>query len=159
MRDAGEKKAIAKADGGWNEETPFPFIQGTDCCGQVVAVAPGGDKSTLGKRVLVRPCMRKTNFDSMENIWTASDFDGAFAQFVKVPAKEIFKVNCNWSDVELGTIPCAYGTTENMLHRARVSTSEQVLITGASGGGGQLPCSGPKGVGPSLLPSPGSPRW
>ena len=26
--------AEQKADGGWNEATPFPFIQGTDCCGQ-----------------------------------------------------------------------------------------------------------------------------
>ena len=24
------------ADGGWNQATPFPFIQGTDCCGRVV---------------------------------------------------------------------------------------------------------------------------
>ena len=27
-----------KQDGGWNEQTPFPFIQGTDCAGVVVAV-------------------------------------------------------------------------------------------------------------------------
>ena len=27
-----------KADGGWNDATPFPIIQGTDCCGSVVAV-------------------------------------------------------------------------------------------------------------------------
>jgi len=133
---AEEEKATAKADGGWNKETPFPFIQGTDCCGQVVAVASGGDESTLGTRVLVRPCMRKTNFDSMENIWMASDFDGAFAQFVKVPAKEIFRVDCNWSNEALGTIPCAYGTTENMLHRAKVKSSDHVLVTGASGGVG-----------------------
>ncbi|MBW2647130.1 MAG: alcohol dehydrogenase, partial [Deltaproteobacteria bacterium] len=46
-----EEQATAKADGGWNETTPFPFIQGTDCCGRVVAVAPGGDESTIGSRV------------------------------------------------------------------------------------------------------------
>jgi len=133
---AEEKQATAKTDGGWNETTPFPFIQGTDCCGEVVAVAPGEDEQPLGNRVLVRPCMRKTNFDSLENIWMGSDFDGAFAQFVKVPAKEVFRVDCNWSDEELGTIPCAYGTTENMIHRARVKPSDHVLITGASGGVG-----------------------
>ena len=81
---AGEKeKAKAKADGGWNEATPFPFIQGTDCCGRVVAVAPGGDERTIGLRVLVRPCIRSSGWKSLENIWMASDFDGAFAQFVK----------------------------------------------------------------------------
>ena len=26
-------QATEKADGGWNKTTPFPFIQGTDCCG------------------------------------------------------------------------------------------------------------------------------
>jgi NADPH:quinone reductase-like Zn-dependent oxidoreductase len=134
---AGEKeKAKAKADGGWNEATPFPFIQGTDCCGRVVAVAPGGDESTIGSRVLVRPCIRSSGWDSLENIWMASDFDGAFAQFVKVGAGEAFPVDCDWSDAELGTIPCAYGTAENMVHRAKVSRGEHVLVPGASGGVG-----------------------
>ncbi|MEO8170285.1 MAG: zinc-binding dehydrogenase [Oxalobacteraceae bacterium] len=72
----------------------------------------------------------------METIWMGSDFDGAFAQFVKVPATEVFPVNSDWSDVELASIPCAYGTAENMLHRARVSRGEHVLVTGASGGVG-----------------------
>ena len=131
-----QKNAQAQADGGWNEATPFPFIQGTDCCGRVVAVAPGGDESVIGARVLVRPCIRSSGWGSLENIWMGSDFDGAFAQFVKVGAEEIFPVNCAWSDAELGAIPCACGTAENMLHRANVSGGEHVLIAGASGGVG-----------------------
>ena len=43
-----------QADGGWNATTPFPFIQGTDCCGEVVEVGTGGNKELLWKRVLVR---------------------------------------------------------------------------------------------------------
>jgi NADPH:quinone reductase-like Zn-dependent oxidoreductase len=135
----GEKEkqeAKTQGDGGWNEATPFPFIQGTDCCGRVIAVTPGGDESFIGSRVLVRSCMRSTGWDSLENIWMASDFDGAFAQFVKVPATEVFPVVCEWSDAELGTIPCAYGTAEHMVHRAKVSKGEHVLIAGASGGVG-----------------------
>lgn len=135
----GEKEkqeAEAQGDGGWNEATPFPFIQGTDCCGRVVAVAPGIDENFIGSRVLVRACIRSIDWTSLENIWMASDFDGAFAQFVKVPATEIFPVDCGWSDAELGTIPCAYGTAENMLHRAKVRKNEHVLIAGASGGVG-----------------------
>jgi NADPH:quinone reductase-like Zn-dependent oxidoreductase len=66
----------------------------------------------------------------------ASDFDGAFAQYVRVPASEVFKVDCDWSDVELATIPCAYGTAENMVHRAGVGANDHVLVTGASGGVG-----------------------
>lgn len=136
LTTAEKEETKAKADGGWNEATPFPFIQGTDCCGRVVAVAPGGDESSLGVRVLVRPCIRPFGFESMENIWMASDFDGAFAQFVKIDAREIFPVDCDWSDAELGSIPCAYGTAENMIHRANVSKGEHVLVAGASGGVG-----------------------
>ena len=66
----------------------------------------------------------------------ASDFDGAFAQFVKVPLSEVFPVDCTWTDAELATIPCAYGTAENMVHRAQVAAGEAVLVTGASGGVG-----------------------
>lgn len=131
-----EQLVSEKADGGWNKTTPFPFIQGTDCCGRIVAVAPGGDESTIGSRVLVRACMRQSGFASMDNIWMGSDFDGAFAQFVKVPATEVFAVNCDWSDAELATIPCAYGTAENMVQRSGVCKGEHVLVAGASGGVG-----------------------
>jgi NADPH:quinone reductase-like Zn-dependent oxidoreductase len=130
-RDTGQL-----ADGGWNQATPFPFIQGTDCCGEVVSRADGVDSPQVGERVLVRACMRLDGYQSLENIWMASDFDGAFAQYVKVPASEVFSVDCDWSDAELATIPCAYGTAENMVHRAGVSAADHVLVPGASGGVG-----------------------
>lgn len=134
-RDA-EADSRASADGGWDKPTPFPFIQGTDCCGCVVEACDAGDRHLVGKRVIVRPCMRRHGFGSLENIWMASDFDGAFAEFVKVPALEVFPVDCGWSNAELATIPCAYGTAENMLHRASLRAGDRVLITGASGGVG-----------------------
>lgn len=127
---------VAADDGGWSEATPFPFIQGTDCCGRVVAVGPGGDHTRIGQRVLVRPCMRSQGFGSMDTVWMGSDFDGAFAQFVKVPATEVFPVYCAWSDIELASMPCSWGTALNMLHRAQVGPGDQVLVTGASGGVG-----------------------
>ena len=123
-------------NGGWDVATPFPFIQGTDCCGKIVEVADDQEARLVGSRVLVRPCMRPDGFGSMRNIWMGSDFDGAFAQFVKVPASEVFVIESNWSDVELGSIPCSYGSAENMLLRAKVSKSDHVLIAGASGGVG-----------------------
>lgn len=121
---------------GWSGATPFPLIQGADCCARVVAVAQGGDAALMGRRVLVRPCMRRFGFDSLDTVWLGSDMDGAFAQFVKVPASEVFVVDSDWSDVELATIPCAYGTAENMLHRAGVGAGHRVLVAGASGGVG-----------------------
>jgi NADPH:quinone reductase-like Zn-dependent oxidoreductase len=122
--------------GGWHIPTPFPFIQGTDCCGIVMQTADSVNAVLVGKRVLVRPCMRPDGFDSMLNIWMGSDFDGAFAQFVKVPAAEVFPIDSTWTDGELGSIPCSYGSAENMVQRSRVASGEHVLVAGASGGVG-----------------------
>ena len=128
---------------GWNGATPFPLIQGADCCGRVVAFAPDVAEAQrrmqglqLGQRVLVRSCMRVQGFASLDTRWLGTDFDGAFAEYVKVPASEAFAVNSDWSDVELASLPCAWGTAENMLHRAGVAAGERVWITGASGGVG-----------------------
>ena len=135
-QEAQSHAAEQKSDGGWAGTTPFPLIQGTDCCGRVVAVGNGVDPTRRGDRVIVRACMRVQGFDSPDCLWMASDFDGAFAQYVKVPASEVFAVDCDWSDAELATIPCAYGTAETMLDRARVTSRDTVLVTGASGGVG-----------------------
>jgi NADPH:quinone reductase-like Zn-dependent oxidoreductase len=123
-----------RSDGGWNAALHFPLIQGADCCGRIVVVGSQCDAGRIGERVIVRSCMRSQGFDSMETIWLGSDFDGAFAQYVKVPASEAFPVNCGWSDAELASIPCAYGTAENMVHRAGIGPGTKVLIPGASGG-------------------------
>jgi len=129
-------QAEAGALPGWNGATPFPLIQGADCCGRVVAMAPGVQAPALGQRVLVRSCMRSHGFASLDTQWLGTDMQGAFAQYLKVPASEVFAVHSDWSDAELATLPCAYGTAENMLHRAGVAAGEQVWVTGASGGVG-----------------------
>ncbi len=132
----GVGEASPPDDGGWSAPTPFPFIQGTDCCGIVDDVGDDADSDLIGRRVLVRPCIRTDGFSSMDTVWMGSDFDGAFAEYVTVPAGEAFPVDCDWTDAELGAIPCAYGTAENMLHRAGVTAGDHVLVTGASGGVG-----------------------
>jgi NADPH:quinone reductase-like Zn-dependent oxidoreductase len=133
---APDSYAVPRSDGGWNAATPFPFIQGTDCCGRVVRSADEAGAHLLGKRVLVRPCVWRDGLPGMDAVWMGVDFDGAFAEYVRVPAREVFPVACGWSDAELATIPCAYGTAENMLRRAKLEAGERVLITGASGGVG-----------------------
>lgn len=130
------EEAATEGDGGWSEATPFPFIQGTDCCGEVVEVKDKENEHLIGKRVLIKACIRNEGYDSMENIWMASDFDGAFAQYVKIGATEVFPVDCDWTDAELGGIPCSYGTSENMVNRAGVKKGDRVLVAGASGGVG-----------------------
>lgn len=127
-----------EADATWSG-TPmrFPRIQGADCCGRVVAVGSNVSPDRIGERVLVSSLLRHYVDYRPYECWTfGSECDGGFAQYTKAPASETYRVDCNWTDVELGSIPCAYSTAENMLHRAGVEEGERVLITGASGGVG-----------------------
>ncbi|KAH7406816.1 hypothetical protein DE146DRAFT_753366 [Phaeosphaeria sp. MPI-PUGE-AT-0046c] len=115
----------------------FPRIQGADCCGRIVAVGANIDSQRIGERVLVRSMLRPNVDDRPYECWTfGSECDGAFAQYTKAPSHETYKIDCDWTDIELGSIPCAFSTAENMLHRSNVKSGEKVLITGASGGVG-----------------------
>lgn len=114
----------------------FPRIQGADCCGTIVAVGGGVDAGRIGERVIVRNMLRTYVGYRPFECWTfGSECDGGFAQYAKAPARESHAVRCDWTDAELASIPCAYSTAENMLHRANVG-AERVLVTGASGGVG-----------------------
>ena len=124
-------------DASWSgSPLTFPRIQGADVCGTIVEVGEEVDEKRIGERVLVRNMLRTyVDFRPYE-CWTmGSECDGGFAQFAVAPAIETHSVDCSWTDAELASVPCAYSTAENMLHRANVG-AERVLVTGASGGVG-----------------------
>ena len=123
-------------DGSWTGVAlEFPRIQGADVCGRIVSVGAGVAPSRLGERVIVRSIFQPERAADY-TCWTfGSECDGGFAQFATAASRHALKVKCDWSDTDLASIPCAYSTAENMLHRARVG-AEHVLITGASGGVG-----------------------
>ena len=125
-----------KDDGGWSgTDFSFPRIQGADCCGTVVAVGTDIDESRIGQRVLVRTMTAEGDPDDFISVCTGSERDGAFAQYMTARSHHALAIDCQWSDLELASIPCAYSTAEGLLHRAGVA-AETVLITGASGGVG-----------------------
>lgn len=126
------------ADASWSGvPLAFPRIQGADCCGRIVAVGEGVPPERIGERVIVRNMLRSYVDYRPWACWTfGSECDGAFAQYAKAPSRETYTVDCDWSDVELASIPCAYSTAELLVHRAGVRAGERVLITGASGGVG-----------------------
>lgn len=103
--------------------SPFPLVQGTDGFGVVVSE---GDLS--GKRVLVR--------SSTSRGWYGSDFSAFFQQYVPVRSYDVYEVpsDCTLTPAQLGVIPCAYGTAENILIRASVCEDDIVLVPGCSGG-------------------------
>ena len=107
----------AKGDSAWSGATmAFPRIQGADCCGRIVAVGAGVDAARIGERVLVRALMHAPDDDHPFACWTfGSECDGGFAQYAKAPARETYRVESDWSDAELASIPCAYSTAEGLL--------------------------------------------
>ena len=124
-------------DSSWSGSAiQFPRIQGADVCGVIIAVGEGVNQSRIGERVLIR-----TMHDDFENpgsidfFTLGSEMDGGFAQYLTIHEKAVYAVDSDWSDAELASVPCAYSTAENMLHRTKLG-AERVLITGASGGVG-----------------------
>lgn len=132
----------AKADdpeaGGWAGAIRFPRIQGGDLCGRVVRHGTGVSAPPVGARVI---CPINQAEPSPENPLAfraiGSEYDGAFAEFCVVPARHLHDVSASvLSDIEIGAMPCAYGTAWNLLTRAGLTPGERVLVTGASGGVG-----------------------
>jgi NADPH:quinone reductase-like Zn-dependent oxidoreductase len=125
-------------DGSWSgEPLEFPIIQGADCYGEIVSVGGDVDAGRIGERVLVRTMQQYAVDYRPYECWTlGSECDGAFAEYMLAFSDESFKIESNWSNAELASIPCAYSTAENLLERSDVKEGEVVLITGASGGVG-----------------------
>ena len=125
-------------DGSWSgAPLSFPIIQGADCCGEIVAVGDDINVERIGERVLVRTMQQHAVEYKPFECWTVgSECNGSFAQYMVAFSDESYKIESDWSDIELGSIPCAYSTAENLLERSNVSKGETVLITGSSGGVG-----------------------
>ncbi len=125
-------------DASWSgKPIPFPLIQGADCCGEIIAVGNHVSPHRVGERVLVRALQSVTNADGSHETHTlGTDSPGSFAQYLCCRAHDALAVTCDWTDLELASLPCASSTAEGMLQRAAVADGEQVLITGASGGVG-----------------------
>jgi NADPH:quinone reductase-like Zn-dependent oxidoreductase len=137
--DTAATLAGAKVDdGGWaGVPLAFPRIQGADICGRVVAAGAAVDRGLIGRRVLVRTMQPAgETAEGPVTVTVGSEMDGGFAEYVAMPAAMVVPVKCDWTDIELASIPCAWSTAENMLERIGVAAGDQVLVTGASGGVG-----------------------
>ena len=133
---AGVTDDVAAEDGWAGTPFVFPRIQGADACGRIVGVGSGVDAHRLGERVIVVTMQQDPAGAPFTTVTLGSEMDGSFAQYLVARSSETRVVSCDWTDVELASIPCAYSTAENMLGRAGVQRDERVLITGASGGVG-----------------------
>lgn len=119
----------------------FPRIQGADVCGEIVAVGAGVDAARIGQRVITDNWLRDPGDPTNKNKtgYFGSECDGGFAEYTTIPSSNAIAIESSFSDAELATFSCSYSTAEGMLTRANVTSTDTVLVPGASGGvGGAL---------------------
>ncbi|RED18370.1 alcohol dehydrogenase family protein [Pontivivens insulae] len=119
----------------------FPRIQGADVCGIIVAVGEGVSEARIGERIIADDWLRDEDDpkDINRTGYFGSERDGGFAQYTTMPSRNALRVDSTLTDAELATFSCSYSTAEGMLTRASVTSTDTILIPGASGGvGGAL---------------------
>jgi alcohol dehydrogenase len=137
---------VVDGNGYGDKPTPWPLVQGTDCAGVITEV--GADLiGTKLERAVGKRCLVASNWKGVG--WFGSDFAGGFQELVTVPHQFCFPIDDEagkddeagserepLSDEQLGAIPCAYGTAENMLLKVGLKPGDVVVVPGASGGVG-----------------------
>jgi alcohol dehydrogenase len=110
---------------------PLPLIVGIDVAGEVAALGTEVDGLEIGERVLVDPV------DRVKGGLLGETFDGGLAEYVRVPAHMLIKLDEEVGYAEAAALPVAYGTAYRMMiTRGNIRPGEIVLILGASGGVG-----------------------
>ncbi|XP_010067637.2 quinone oxidoreductase-like protein 2 homolog [Eucalyptus grandis] len=105
--------------GKYQEKPPLPFIPGSDYAGVVEAVGPRVSKFRVGDKVCAVAGL------------------GSFAQFVAADESELFRVPEGCDLVAAGALPVAFGTSHvALVHRARLTSGQVLLVLGAAGGVG-----------------------
>ena len=117
-----------------------PLILGHEAGGQVTAVGAGVTSLAVGQRVSIEPgvpcrscaqCLAgRYNLCPRVRFFATPPIDGAFAEYVVMPAAFVFAVPDSMSDDEAALIePLSVGVWS--CRRAGVSPSDRVLVTGA----------------------------
>lgn len=110
---------------------PLPLILGIDVAGEVVEAGSDVTDFTCGDRVLVDP------IDRVAGGLLGETFDGGLAEYVRVPAHMLIKLDDGIRYADAAALPVAYGTAYRMMvTRGNIQAGETVLILGASGGVG-----------------------
>lgn len=125
-------------------ETTMPHIGGSDVAGVVEEVGPGVTGMDMGMRVVLNPslwcghcrfCIRGEESMCLEYRIIGEHTNGGFAEYVAVPAANVYPIPEWMSFADAATLPISYQTAwRAIVSRARVRLGEDVLVLGASGG-------------------------
>lgn len=125
-------------------ELEMPHVGGSDIAGVVSSVGPGVDGWEPGDRVVVNPgvsCMECEMCAAGEHPVCrqygiiGEHSRGGFAEYVAVPARNLYSIPENLAFPVAAAAPLVYQTAwRALMTRARLQPGETVLVTGASGG-------------------------
>lgn len=124
---------------------PMPHISGADVAGEIADASDSG--LAVGQRVMVQPglscghCPRclagGDNYCAKYDV-LGYQSDGGYAEYVAVPVANLIPLPDSVSFVEAAAFPLSFLTAWHMLlTRARLGTSETVLVLAAGSGVGQ----------------------
>jgi len=117
----------------------YPIVPGSDGAGVVTATGNKEHAHWIGKEVIIYPAI---NWGDQASYQHPKNFkilglpdDGTFAEYVKVPAINLFEKPPHLSFEEAAAIPLAGLTAYRALFtRGQLSQNEKLLITGIGGG-------------------------
>jgi 2-desacetyl-2-hydroxyethyl bacteriochlorophyllide A dehydrogenase len=101
-------------------EIAYPLVPGYENCGEVVRLGPGVQDIHEGDLVY---CEGNPDFDGLTSCW------GGHAEYVRIPATQVFKVPDNVSPEE-ATFTCLTAIAWHGVQRGRVSLGDSVAIYG-----------------------------
>jgi NADPH:quinone reductase and related Zn-dependent oxidoreductases len=116
----------------------FPIILGSDGAGIVEAVGSDADQHWIGKEVIINPSIAWGTHEAFQQ--KASSIlglpqDGTFAEYVRVPVKNLHEKPQHLSFEEAAALPLGGLTAYRALFsRAGLVAGEKVLVVGIGGG-------------------------
>lgn len=147
-------------------DIPLPHILGCDIAGEVEKVGAKVRGLSPGKRVVAAPgisCGRcrwcESGWDSLCDHYRILGFqiDGGYAEFVKVPARNLIPVTDRYAWEEWAAVPLVFLTAWHMLiTRAQLKQGETALIHAAGSGVGSAGIQIAKLLGARVITTVGS---
>lgn len=144
----------------------MPHIPGCDISGEIAKVGSKVSKLKKGQRVVVSPGVPQSQspytqegWDSLSEEYKIIGFqlNGGFAEYVKVPEKNVIRVSSKLNYEEWASIPLVFLTAWHMLvTRAGIKKGEKVLIHAAGSGVGSAGIQIAKHFGATVITTVGS---
>jgi NADPH:quinone reductase-like Zn-dependent oxidoreductase len=123
---------------------PLPHILGADGAGVVVETGAEAENVKPGDTVCLYPftgcghcefCLRGRDFMCINVVALGQRLEGTYAEYVKLPARNCFRVPEGFSFDEAAAFPLVFITVWRMLiTNARLRPGESILILGIGGG-------------------------